>query len=417
MTLDDAPVDPEHSDAAVADWVELGDLVELATERISMPVEGMHRAIARRWVDVITPSGSKVGSLTQSAIGGIYGAVRSTGALVGGALGVGARQVAKHTSVRPLWGMGRGGTVRAIANAVWGDELEHRGSTLSIGLGLRSPQGDQVSTDAAVLERAYPDACSRLAVLIHGWSETEQIWHKLPDDGSTSSLVAALEFDGRTVLLVRYNTGLHVSANGDGLASLIEAIADSWPVAVEQVDLIGHSMGGLVARSAVVAGRDAGYPWTEAVGHLVTLGTPHLGSPIEKGLALMSRALRIAPESEPLGEFLDLRSRGVKDLRFGAVTEDDRPDMGPDRFIDAMEDTVALPEHVTQHFATGVVTQDPAHPLGQILGDLVVRTPSGTGRGTRRRVAAKNVRVFGGRRHPDLLHDPEVHAQVRDWLS
>ena len=413
MTSDETAADSEHSKAAVADWAGLGDLVELATERFSMPVEGIHRAIARRWVDVVTPADSKVRSVAQSAIGGIYGTVRMAGSLVGGAVGFGATQAAKHRRVRPLWGIGRGGKVRALANAVWGDELELRGSVLSIGMGLRSPQGDAVSTAAEALVRAYPDAGSRLVVLIHGWNETEQIWHKPPDDASTSTLLTALESDGRIALLVRYNSGLRVSVNGLGVASLVEAIADSWMVDVEQIDLIGHSMGGLVARSAVVAGRDAGHRWTEAVGHLVTLGTPHLGTPIEKGLALISGALRIAPESEPLGEFLDLRSSGVKDLRFGAVTVGSTTA----RLTDAADDSLGVPDHVTQHFATGVITQDPTHPLGKIFGDLVVRTPSGIGQGIRRQVAATNVRVFGGRRHTNLLHDPRVHAQVRDWLS
>jgi pimeloyl-ACP methyl ester carboxylesterase len=417
MKPDDTAVDPEHPSGPVADWVGLGDLVELATERISMPVEGIHRAITLRWVDVLTPAGSKVGSVTESAIGAVYGTVRSAGALVGGALGLVARQAAKHAALRPLWGTGRGGTARAMANAVWGDELERRGSTLSLGMGLRTPQGDPVSTAAAPLAQTYHNAYSRLAVLIHGWSETEQIWHKLPDDGRTASLATSLESERRTVLLVRYNSGRHVSANGADLASLLDAVAESWPVDVEQIDLVGHSMGGLVARSAVVAGAAAAHRWTSSVGHLVTLGTPHLGSPIEKGLAAISQALRIAPESEPLGQFLDLRSHGVKDMRFGAITNHDWLDACPDRLIDVMKDDAVAPDGITRHFATGVVTQDPAHPLGRILGDLVVRSPSGTGRGTHREVAATDVRVFGGRRHRDLLRDVEVHAQVRDWLS
>ena len=415
MNPNDDSREPEHTSAAADDWARLGDLVALATERISTPVEGVHRAIAGRWVGLLTPAGSRVRPLTQSAIGGVYATVRSAGTLIGGALGSGASRAAKRNTLRPLSRMGRGGTIQAVANAVWGDELDHRGSALSIEMELCSPAGDSIPMEPLALAQTYPDALSRLVVLVHGWSETEQVWNKVPDDDSAAGLATTLESDGRTVLLVRYNTGLHVSTNGLALASLVESLVESWPVPVCQVDLVGHSMGGLVARSAVIAGRDAGHRWAEAAEHLVTLGTPHLGSPIEKGLALLSSSLRIVPESEPIGDFLDLRSSGIKDLRFGAVTQRDRLEPDPDHSSD--RPAASADDHTTRHFAAGAVTKDPTHPLGKVLGDLVVRPSSGIGRGRRREVAATNVRLFGGRRHSNLLADPEVHAQVHDWLS
>jgi hypothetical protein len=148
----------------------------------------------------------------------------------------------------------------------------------------------------------------------------------------------------------------------------------------------------------------------------VTLGTPHLGAPLEKGVNVASWTLSLAPESRPLGEFLDHRSDGIKDLRFGAIREDDWDDTDPDALLTDLVADVPLPGSVEQHFVAGVVTTEPTHPIGALVGDLIVRVGSGIGRGRRRHVAATNVRILGGRHHVDLAGDPAVHEQVRAWL-
>ena len=51
-------------------------------------------------------------------------------------------------------------------------------------------------------------------------------------------------------LYLRYNTGRHVSENGRDWRTLLDAARARWPVEVHEIALIGHSMGGLVARSA-----------------------------------------------------------------------------------------------------------------------------------------------------------------------
>ena len=132
---------------------------------------------------------------------------------------------------------------------------------------------------------------------------------------------------------------------------------------------------------------------------------------------MISWGLHLVPESRPLGVFLNQRSAGIKDLRFGAIREEDWTEQDPDAFlIDAVADA-PLPEEIDQHFIAGVVTAEPTHPVGALLGDSVVRVGSAIGRGRRRRIEATDVRVLGRRRHFDMLHDPVVQEQVRDWLS
>jgi hypothetical protein len=155
-------------------------------------------------------------------------------------------------------------------------------------------------------------------------------------------------------------------------------------------------MGGLVVQSAVVAAHESGQGWVEKTSHLVALSAPHLGSPIEKLVHLASKSLGLFRESRPLGAFLDQRSAGIKDLRHGPTVDGERL------------------ESIERHLVAGAVTTDPAHPLGVLVGDLVVRVASATRKG---RDVDTEVLIVGGRNHAGLRHDPEVVARIRSWLG
>jgi len=411
-------VSPKNSQNASHDWKGLGDLIDLATERLTAPVEGIHDAIADRWFGVagrrVAPARNAYRALTAP----VYNSVRLTGSTLGTAVGLGAIAVAGRKELRPLWRSPRGSGIQAFFNALWGDELERRGSTMSIEFGLRDAGGEPVGLDADSLALAFSEASSRLVVLVHGLGETERCWQtQTSEEGSAPGLADLLISDSFTSLLVRYNTGLHVSDNGVALAALLSEVTDNWPIPVEEIVLVGHSMGGLVARSAVHAGQDAGQDWVSAAQHVVALGSPHLGSPVEKGANIAAWGLGLVPESRPLGEFINNRSVGIKDLRFGAVSEADWFGFDPDELLNDFVVDLPPPQGVDQHFIAGVITAGPTHPIGALVGDLIVRVGSGIGRGRRRRVDANDVHVVGGKRHPDLLHDAAVHEQVRAWLA
>ncbi|MEA1903223.1 MAG: alpha/beta fold hydrolase [Actinomycetota bacterium] len=402
---------------AVDDWRGLGDLLSLATERLTTPVEGMHRAIADRWLGLAGSSADPVRRVYHAFTTPIYKSVRLTGAVLGKALGWGARAAATRTEVPRLWHSHVGSHVQSVTNALWGDELERRQSALRVELGLRNTEGLPVGLNPQALAEAFPESTTRLVVLLHGLGETESCWQRLPDVGGPAGLASLLEADGHTPLLVRYNTGRHVSDNGTTLAAFIEEVVGAWPVPVEEVSLVGHSMGGLVARSALHAGRSFGHSWTRVSRHIVTLASPHLGSPIEKGVNVVSWGLNIAPESRPLADLVDQRSDGIKDLRFGAITKDDWQDTDPDTVLDDNVGEAPALDGVEQHFVAGVITDETTHPVGVLLGDLVVRAGSATGRGRRRQIDPTDVHILGGLNHVDLLHDPAVHTQVRAWLA
>jgi hypothetical protein len=173
-------------------------------------------------------------------------------------------------------------------------------------------------------------------------------------------------------------------------------------------------MGGLVVRSACEAARSAGHRWINEVNDVVTLGSPHRGAPLEKFVNVVAWGLGMAPETRPLADFLNARSVGIKDLRFGAIVEEDWRGTDPDALL---RDTVGdhpLAPGVSHHFVAGVITADPIHPVGVLMGDLMVRSASGTGR---QQLDPTNVVVLGGMNHFDLLHDPAVIDHVMGWLA
>ncbi len=340
---------PAGDPQAAASWRGLGDLVSLATERLARPVEDMHRVIADRWFDVAGPQVAPLRRRYHAFTAGIYASVRMAGAVLGNTVGAGAEAAGRRNRLRPVGESPFGSGVQAIANAVWGDELEHRQSDLRIELGLRDGSGRPIGSRPDALARAFPEATNRLVVLVHGLGETERCWRRNPTDGTSPvGLADVLTADSFAPLLVRYNTGLHVSDNGRALATLLEDVSTNWPLPVEEIALVGNSMGGLVVRSAVLAGSAEGHQWVSTVRHLVTVGAPHLGAPLEKGVNLMSWGSRLAPESRPVGEFLEKRSSGIKDLRFGAIREEDWPSGDGETLFDSIDGDQLFPAHLQQ---------------------------------------------------------------------
>jgi pimeloyl-ACP methyl ester carboxylesterase len=243
-------------------------------------------------------------------------------------------------------------------------------------MSVRDRTSGHVSLPAG-LERAFPAATGHLVVLLHGLFETERCWEGTEEE---PGLAEALEDNPMlTPVAIRYNSGLRVSDNGARLAGLLDQIHAAWPVPVESVSLVGHSMGGLVIRSACGIAEAADQRWIDDVDDVVTLGTPHRGSPLEKAANVAAWALAAVPDTRPLADFLNTRSAGIKDLRFGAVADDDWRRTEPDLLL---RDTVGdhpLPSGIRHHFIAGVATADPTRPLGRAIGDFVVRPSSATG--------------------------------------
>ncbi len=370
----------------------VGELVELTTEWAVAPIEGMHMAIIDRWFGMAGPTFEPVRRLVGGLTASVYQAVRFGSSALSLAISLASELAGGQTDSRPVWETHKGRYVQSIFNGLWGDRLESGKSSLRIELGLRALDGSPIYTSQSSLSRAFPNPTGRLLVLLHGFGETERCWRS----DQSSTLIEELQDDGFSILRLRYNTGRDVADNGKELAALLEVVRLEWPVPVEEVALIGHSMGGLVNQSAVVAARSCGYRWADLTTHLVAIGTPHLGSPIEKGVEMVSSSLKLFKETRPLAAFLDGRSAGIKDLRHGV---DKRP------------------TGVQYHAVAGAVTTHPTHPLGVLVGDLVVRINSALGTSRQLHGEPLSTVVVGRRHHANLLNDSEVTSHIRTWLS
>lgn len=259
---------------------------------------------------------------------------------------------------------------------------------MAIRMAVRSA-GRDVPVDA--LGPAFPEATGRVVVFLHGLCETESYW----DRGEGPTYAEALAAHGWTPVFLRANTGLGLRANGAALAALVQDLVDGWPVQVTRLALVGHSMGGLIVRAAGAVATEAARPWTDLVSDVVTLGTPHLGAPIAAGIAHGSRGLARLPETAALGRILDLRSVGVHDLVAGLA-----------------HDVPPLPR-ARYRLVAATVTTGARHPVGHVVGDLLVRVRSAYGEGLFPDATLLHV---GRTDHFGLLNHPDVHRALRDWL-
>ncbi|MDT0276559.1 lipase family alpha/beta hydrolase [Blastococcus goldschmidtiae] len=398
------------------------ELARLTLRGSATRVREVHQGIADRVFGAVGPVGRPV-KLWHDAVAGL------SYAGVGLALGLGARAVgraaARRASGRDLDEERRGRLVLGVLNGAHGDLVQRSAPGLDLGMTVRVA-GRAVPLDEESLRAAFPSGSGGIVVFLHGLTETEDSWsygaekhHGRPDVTYGTLLQADL---GLTPVHLRYNTGLHISDNGRALAALLEELVSAWPEEVQDLVLIGHSMGGLVARSALHqagSGTTEAQAWTHLVRDTVTLGAPHLGAPLERGVHRLSVQLAKLPETRPLARVLALRSVGIKDLRHGALVEDD----WTGRDLDAA--TTELPTHVplhdgARHFVVmATLSRNPEGRAADWFGDLLVPPRSAlgdTGDDDRLAFPADHVQRLGGLHHFGLLNHPQVYAHIRRWL-
>jgi pimeloyl-ACP methyl ester carboxylesterase len=395
----------------------LADLAGEGTRILTNLVRDTHSGIAQRVFGAIGPVSKPVEVVHNTIAAVTYYAVdrgtrvslRGAGELAAEARGSDEDDaVEAHPTVA--------GVIAAL-NGIYGDELTDRGNGFALTMQIRH-HGKPVAMNAAAIAAAFPVATGRIAVFVHGWCITEMSWRRLPRDGeSVLPYGTRLRSDlGFTPVYLRYNTGLHISDNGKALAALLDALRTLWPVPVEEIALVGHSMGGLVVRSACHYGAQQQHDWPDAVRHVVCLGSPHLGADLEKGVNAAAWVLARLPETRAVSSFLNARSAGTKDLRYGALLEEDWNEADPDEFLrDRCHEVPFLPGAV-YHF---VATTAGPRPVGAILGDRLVRSKSASGVGKSRRVPFEQDHglTLTGLHHLDLLNHAAIYAKLHDWLS
>ncbi len=373
------------------EWTSAGALTGRALGGLVRIVGDTHKAIAQRVdaavPDVARPYHEQHLETAETALQAIEGAsVRAPLAL--SRLGSLSGRQPSQTRI--------GQVLQPVVNGFHGDLLAEQHAELSLPMTLRVDGRD------ADLATDFRDATAHMVVFVHGLAEDELAWRRRGE----STYGERLTDLGLTPVYVRYNSGLHISDNGRDFSDLMDDLVSRWPVPVESISLVGHSMGGLVARSACHVGK----AWTSLVRAVVTLGTPHRGAPLEKAVHVLDVAMRRVPETEPIGRILANRSVGVKDLRFGSLVEEDWRGQEVDEFLRNRCAEVPFLPHATYYWVAATLTRDPDHPMGRLVGDGMVRYPSASA------VNGEGLRL-GGVGHLDLLNDENVGEALRGWLA
>ena len=379
---------------------ELAALTRLGLDELGSAAAGIgriHKAIADRAFGLSGAGATPARAIHDEIARRVYGGLRLGASVLGRAASV-------TVSGRPPISIApRGAAVVGVIDGLIGDALEREQSALAEPMSIRV-NGRALAPDEV------PNAGPRVVVFLHGLMETEFSWGRDPYGD---------RLEGWTPVYVRYNTGRHVSQNGASLDELLCELFAAWPVEVEQIALVGHSMGGLVARSAChqASLRDA--PWVAQVRHVVSLGTPHMGAPLEQSVHYLSAALHALPETRPFGAFFRRRSGGIRDLRRGSLVDADWRGCDPDALRAKACEEVPLLEGATHCFVSATVTRDPRHPVGRLLGDCLVLVPSASGRSRTRRLAFRDEDGLhiGGANHFALLRHPLVYERLKTWLA
>jgi hypothetical protein len=385
-------------------------LLTHATTGVTDMVEAVHHTVTfqPRPVDPAAPL------RTRGITGFVYQSVRNVTQLVGGALDLSLAPVV--ALLDQLESTEQRETLIAVLNGVLGDHLAATGNPLTITMTLRH-DGRALALRPDALAQALPQARPRVLLLLHGLCMHPGQWRRTGHDYG-----AALAAEGDCTLLhLHYNTGRHVSSNGLELADRLQALQQAWPVPLQEIAVLAHSMGGLVVRSALHQAQDRGDDWPPLVQRIFFLGTPHHGAPLERGGHWIDSVLGASPYTAAFSRLGKLRSAGITDLRHGSLLDEDWS--GADRFAHGHDTRtpVPLPAGVACHAMAGVLRPDQGQPGHRLLGDGLVPVDSALGRHPDPRldlaIPPKRQWVRYNTGHLELLWQPEVFAQVREWLS
>ena len=300
-------------------------------------------------------------------------------------------------------------------NGAFGDLLARTHNPLATDFSLRHA-GHELPINRDGLAAVLPGASPRVAVFLHGLCETEDAWW-LGTERHRAYPDRLADEHGYTSVCARFNSGRHISHNGRELAEALDGLLGAWPVPITELTLIGHSMGGLIARSACHYGRQS--DWVHAVRAVVMLGTPHHGAPLELAANAATAALSLLPETRALVRPLRARSVGVKDLGYGYVVDEDWEGHDPDRLWTDTGTEIPFLDSAEHYFVSATLGRDPHHPLSRALGDLLVlhRSAWSHRAGEKLRFPLDHYRHLGGVNHMTLLNHPAVYALLDDWLG
>jgi hypothetical protein len=398
-----------------------------AVDIVSRPIEGTHRAISDTVFATLRkvglgPASRPVQQIHDGLAGGVYTAVRGIGHAAGTGVGLAAelyRTASGRTEWTPITSRPAGAVLTGAVNGLVGDHMVALRNDLAVPMTLYTStvdaDGEPRHAELPLLPRSgsaplrdpasaqairdvvadHPERdLGHVVLFVHGLGETEHAWRLADEDSAGEGYAERIASSvGAVPLLLRYNTGMRLAHNGAALSVLLAELTERWPVPIRRLDLVGHSMGGLMLRHTCHAAVVTGEPWVRSVRRMVYLGSPHRGAPLAHQVDRLAGRLARYAQSRTWGEFLDRRSAGIRDLVAGIADTD-----------------VPLLAHSTHHGVAACVTANEHHPLANILGDLLVPVDSARG-------ALTDVETLPSSHHFHLLNDPRIHTHLLRWLA
>ncbi len=397
---------------------DIRGLAQLATQAIAgvaRIAEGVHQSV---W-DTMGVAGGKVPGQTGGITGLVYRSVHHVTRLLGQGVDTVLFRLERliESAVDATPGTPQREAVLAVLNGVIGDHLAASNNPLATPMTLRY-RGQAVNPRALA---PMPEASGKVLLLIHGLCMNELQW-QAQHRGEVADHGAALASSlGYTPVHLRYNSGLHTSQNGRELSARLEQLVAHWPVPMQELSVLAHSMGGLLIRGALHYARQEGLHWPGYLKNIVFLGTPHHGAPLERAGNWVDALLSSTPYTAPFAKLGQLRSAGITDLRYGNVLDEDW--RGHDRFHRKPDSRqlLPLPEGVAC-YAVAAATAAQRSPLAnRLIGDGLVPLHSALGQhdDAQRSLAFAPASQWIAYRtnHLELLSSPEVGRQIVQWLT
>ncbi len=384
-----------------------------ATKGVTGLVESMHKTIAKppRYV-------SKAASVPINAIlTAIYGVIKSSTDIVGQGIDTFLAAIQPILDDHLRYPEEHRKIFLAALNGVVGDHLEDVKNSLRIDMELLVRNKLLPLTAEAAKHRIPEVSSGRIMLVVHGSCMSAQQW-KSGDKNSAQDLADAAGYE---TVFINYNSGLHISLNGQKLAKAIEDLHSIWPVPVTDVSFLCHSMGGLVSRSALSYAQDAGSAWCQQVKHMMFLGTPHHGAPLEQGGNWLEILLEHIPYTAPLAKLAQIRSNGVTDLRFGYLRDEDWQGTDGQAVSARHRSAVPLPESVDCFAVAGCLQDKSKYFSDHLLGDGLVPVNSAIGKHSdptlHLNFSRDNILVVQRLNHVELLHSNQVFNKLSEFLG
>ncbi|WP_421209005.1 esterase/lipase family protein [Aeromonas sp. 602396] len=405
----------DAADKSPSSW-QLSDIRELAqllTQALPATVqitEAVHQAVLGG-MGIKGRDKGKTTGLTGLIYKGVHGAANSLGSGINGLLARLPLPTQHSVAETP-----KRAALLATLNGVLGDKLVEQQNALATPMTLRY-QGKPL--DWQTMPADLPHT-GRVLLMIHGLCMNDLQWQTSYQGKSVNHGEAVARALGYLPLYLRYNSGLSIASNGQALALQLEDLCDRWPGAIKQLSVLAYSMGGLVIRSACHYAQIHSLRWLKRLRHLIFLGTPHHGAPLESAGHWLEQLLPVTPYSMPFVKLTRIRSKGIRDLRHGKVIDASRHNKERTIGRDPRQ-PLPLPSGVACFAIAGTTSAKRTLLAERLIGDGLVPLRSALGlhreRAHQLDFPPEHTLIAYRTTHMALLGSPEVGAQLLDWLD